>query len=550
MPQNARDKQFRLPKVTIVDFKTIEMDRTLTALFARIHHRGEESRLSKPNTTVETFLEHFAASGSCFQGFEKHPEILRGWLESHLLDLVNRGKHNQQVAAPRPLHGYTYRFRNPRICRDYGSAEHVYEMLAHARNGIGQMAIDGLRSFFFEGVDPNTHKVDARILIDVETQALLSLSPDDMKEDAPLRGSRTATPPLCIGAADLMADDLMRLLLYRGRIPRSVMVEYLKILMAFHLALYHLRLMKLLPELVRRKGEAPCCESARCSVKPGATEAACGDCPFQPGLFLDVRNQPGVLLSALAEKSAEFHFRRIPAFVKALFLVKKLDEFATDQLRLGRLAGGVGRSMSVSELLQLLAEKHSKEKEVYFQARLLNMTDGGGSDESVVVPEWEPILQLGLDNLDAFVECLTAQRGAYVRSFVVKCLDAFMLKNRPGALSVQSRSKNAPRRFTLDSRLLEVLLQINVLAYEPSLGRYHSKPIQLEALLRTLRERYGLYIDKLPIEEGFSDPSIEERQVLRDNTMAFKEKLREIGFFQDLSDASISQHVRPRYQID
>ncbi|MCX6874987.1 MAG: hypothetical protein NTW21_14440 [Verrucomicrobia bacterium] len=136
------------------------------------------------------------------------------------------------------------------------------------------------------------------------------------------------------------------------------------------------------------------------------------------------------------------------------------------------------------------------------------------------------------------------------RTFVVKCLDAFLLKNRPGALIAQARSSRAPRRFILDSRLLELLLQINVLQYDPAKGSYKSEEMQIEKLLDVLKRRYGLHIDSLPVGEGFQEPSIDQRSALKDNRDAFKDKLREIGFFQDLSDAYVTQHVRPRYQID
>lgn len=549
MPQKAKDTAIRLPKVTFVDFKSIEIERTLTALFARIFHEGRDSRLSKPNTTIEDFRAHILEQPDRFEGFDTHPEILRGWLEGHLLDLVNRGKHNQQVAAPRPLHGYTYRFRNPKHCRDYYSAEHLYEMLWHARNGIGKLALESLRKFFFEGVDPNTQEQDADVKIDVETQALLSLSPGHMLEDAPVQGSRNPTPPLCIGSADLLADDILRLMQYRTRIPRSVMVDYLKILLGFHLALYHLRLLKLLPELLERNGVAPSCEVARCPVKPGLQENPFGDCPFQIGLFLDVRNLAGSALAKLAERSAEFHFRRIPAFVKAYYTVKKMDEFADVSLRQGRLPGGATRKMSVAEVLGLLGDKFEKEREIYFQARMLNMGSSNGEADDSEPLEWAKIKSLGLSALETFVECLVAQRGEYHRKFIVKCLDAFSLKNRPGALVAQGRSAKAPRRFTLDSRLLEVLLQINVLEFNPDTSQYQSKEIQVDRLLLVLRKRYGLCIDRLPVGEGFQEPTITEREALRENKEAFKGKLREIGFFQDLSDAYITQHVRPRYHI-
>lgn len=549
MPQKAKDTAIRLPKVTIVDFKSIEMERTLTALFARIFHNGQDSRLTKPNTTIQDFQDHILEQPDRFRDFGKHPDVLRGWLEGHLLDLVNRGKHNQQVASPRPLHGYTYRFRNPKHCRDYGSAEHLYEMLWHARNDLGKLAINSLKSFFFEGVDPNTQEQDAGIKIDVETQALLSLSPGHMLEDAPVQGSRSPTPPLCIGSSDLLADDILRLMQYKSLIPRSVLVEYLKILLGFHLALYHLRLIKLLPEMVRRKGAMPACETNRCPVKPGNAECPLGDCPSQIGLFLDVKNHPGSTPAALAERSAEFHFRRIPGFVKAHYLVKKMDEFASESLQMGKLPGGAHRRMSVPEVLSLLGERHAKDRDVYFKARMLNMTASSGGDDSSEPSEWEQIRRLGLSDLETFVECLMAQRGDYQRRFIIKCLDAFTLKNRPGALMAQARSPRAPRRFTLDSRLLEVLLQINVLEYNSDTGRYRSSDIQVDRLLLVLQKRYGLFIDRLPTNEGFKEPTIEERQALRTNKEAFKEKLREIGFFQDLSDAYITQHVRPRYQI-
>jgi hypothetical protein len=235
--------------------------------------------------------------------------------------------------------------------------------------------------------------------------------------------------------------------------------------------------------------------------------------------------------------------------VKAYFLVRKLDEFASDNLRTGKLPGGSARRMSVSEVLSLLGEKYVRDRDIYFEARMLNMSAEAGSEEDTEPAEWGKINGLGLSSLETFVECLMAQRGEYQRKFIVKCLDSLTLKNRPGALMAQARSPKAPRRFTLDSRLLEVLLQINVLEYNPDSRQYKSTEIQVDRLLLVLQKRYGLFIDRLPDGEGFQEATIEERQGLRENKESFKEKLREIGFFQDLSDAYITQHVRPRYQI-
>jgi hypothetical protein len=549
MALSGDDKQFRLPKISLLDFKTIEMDRVLTCLFARMQHKGEDGRLFTRDNTIETFLAHFGDKKDAYRDFGRYPGIARGWLESHLLDLVNRGKVGKQaVAAPRPLHGYTYRFRNPKHCRDYGAAQHIYESLCHA-DAVGERALAGLRSFFFEGIDQNTQKPEQSAVIDVETQALWSLNQTVVTQDAPAIGSREAIQPLCQDAAALMADDLLRLLQYRSKIPRSVMVEYLKILLAFHMALYHLRLFKFLPELVKNHGRIACDGGQDCPGRPGLASALASPCPSHIGLLLDVQNRPGTAIAELAQASAELHYRRIPRFIHAYFITRKLDEYATLQLQLGRIPGGARRAMSVGEVLELLDPEHDDAREQYFAARVISLRKSLSGEDEVPPPEIEAAMGMGLGYMDTFIECLMAMRGDFHRSFIVRCLDSLLLKHRAGALLAQGRARNAARRFILDSRLLEVLLQVAVLRFRAEEGRYVSEEIQIDRLLAFLRDRYGLFIDELPVGEGFADPSVADREALRMNKVAFKNKLREIGFFQDLSDAYVTQHVTPRYRV-
>jgi hypothetical protein len=156
---------------------------------------------------------------------------------------------------------------------------------------------------------------------------------------------------------------------------------------------------------------------------------------------------------------------------------------------------------------------------------------------------------MGLPAFDTYIEVIMAHRGDFHRRYFVQCLDSLLMKNRPGALIAQPRVKNAPRRFILDSRLLEVLLQIAVLRPGGVVG-YHTEPLRIEEVLSFLRERYRLYIDRLPPGDGFSAPSIQDRVALRENVVAFTARLREIGFYRDLSDAYVTQTVTPRYVID
>lgn len=549
MSLSKRDREFRLPKISYLDFKQIEMDRVLTAFFARLAHNGFPSRLRrKVELSVESFVAEFMEHPEWFTGFKDYPDILARWVETHLLDVVNRGKGSRAVAAPRPLHGFTYRFRNPKHSRDYGAAQHLYEMLYGARNGAGQKAFEHLNHFFFQGHDKVTGKADAATVLDVETQALLRLL--DQVEDAPdTKSGRDSFPPLCVGAADLLAEDIQRLLFYQRFIPRSVMVDYLKVLIAFHLGLYHLRLLKLLPALVRRKGADPTCATGACPMNPKNSETPFGDCPYRVGMFVDVGGQPDTPMAALAERSADTHYRRIPTFVRAYFATKKLDEFAIDLVRRGKLSKPASGEFSVGEVLKLLDTSLKAEREKFYGQRISGLVeDGSGAQDAELDPELKTVTDMGLSEFDTYIEMIVALRGRFHRQYIIECLDSLLLKNRPGAALAQGRTKNAPRRFVLDSRLLEVLLQIAVLKPGGAEG-FHTGDLRVDELLVFIRERYGVFIETLPLGDGFATMSIEDRRALRNNVRAFTGRLREVGFYRDLSDAYVTQTITPRYRI-
>ncbi|MTJ16678.1 MULTISPECIES: hypothetical protein [unclassified Dolichospermum] len=546
---NKKDKDFALDKISYVNFKHIEIDRTLLNLFPRLKFDGYPSRVRNSSLlfTVEKFLEEFIddKNQSKFIGFAEHKDIVSKWLETDLLDLANRGKSNQAVVSPRPLHGNAYKYRNTKYAKDEGSSEQIYWMIYYARKGLGQAARDALKDFIFAGLDQQTDLIllsDQRI--DVETQAILHFD-KQVKKDAEDRSKEPERySPLCIGQADLLADDILRLLTYENYMPRSVLVDYLKTLLSFHLALYHLRLMKLLPALVKRRGSDPTCD--RCPVNPRISSPH-GDCPHRIGLVVDMGDPTNPHMTELARHSADSHYRRIPGYIEAHFITKKLDEMA-EYLRTRNKLSPAGNHFSVGEVLQLLHSSKNKEREDYFKSRVTPLIERYQQGaESSIPPEVQRIINMNLGEFDTYIEIILALRGSYHREAIIKCLDAFLLKNSDLGLLRQSRAKGSPRWFALGSRLLEVLLQIAVL--EPQGTSFVTREIRVDELLTLLRDRYGLYIDRLPPGDGFGQPSIVDQQALRKNVTAFKTRLREIGFFQDLSDAYVTQTVTPRYTI-
>ncbi|SFO15562.1 hypothetical protein SAMN04489713_104309 [Actinomadura madurae] len=540
MTLSRGDKEFRHPGVSYLDYKQLEMDRVLTAFLPRLWWGGKSSILSRTaDLDVEDFTETFREHPESFVGFET--DTTRRWLETHLLDIVNRGKPTQAVAGLRPLHGFTYRFRNARRSRAYGADEQLYEMIHHASDPRrGTRTLEHLKNFFFDGMDQRTEIPRPDADIDVETQALISLS-EAVKRDITDRAAsgkdRRSHPPLYPEASDVLVDDVLRLLFHRDLIPRSVLVDHLKILFAFHLALYHLRILKLLPALVGG-------EPGHFGRRGGSSSYSDRTRP-NGGFFLDVAGIPGTSAARLAERSAAVWFGRIPDFIEATFTVKRLDDLARHLVRRGALRMPDRGFFLVGELLRLLGPEHREERDRFAGGRLA-VIEGTRTSDADTDREIEQILQLGLDDFTAYIQIITAYRVGFHRKYLTGCLDSLLLKKRPGALIAQPRGGD--RRFVLDSRLLEVLLQLSLLKQGDD-GEYYTAALRVDEFLDILRERYGLYIDRLPAGDGFARSTIDQQAAFRANVGAFTARLREIGFYSDLSDAYLTQTITPRYTV-
>ena len=273
-----------------------------------------------------------------------------------------------------------------------------------------------------------------------------------------------------------------------------------------------------------------------------------GGCPYRVYLLADIANAPGSQMASLAERSADVHYGRITGFVKANYTIKKLSELA-DQLvvkgKLTRPEGGFG----VSDLLQLLEPTHKNERVAFAANRLSGILDtSSGNNQNEIASEVQAVLDMNLPEFDTYIEIIVGLLGPGHRRNIVTTLDSLMMKNDKGALLAQPRVRHSKRRVVLDSRLLEVLLQVAVLRPEGDRG-FHTTEMRIEEVLRFLRERYGIYVDRLPPNDGFGEASITDREALRENLSAFKSRLREVGFYRDLSDAYVTQTVTPRYSI-
>ena len=559
MVTRGRAREFRFPQISYVDYKQIEIDRTLLNLFPRLKFNGYLGRIRKQpfQLTVEAFQEELIdeKNKEVFIGFADNPEIVRKWLETDLLDLVHRGRPKQAFVSPRPLHGNVYKFRNADHARDYNTSEQIYWMLYHANKG--QVALSELKKFLFPDMDWNIDRIQQTTSkIDVETQVVLHFDQQVKDDYADKSRNPERYPPLCMWQANIFAEDILRLLAYENYIPRTVLIDYLKTLFAFHLALYHLRIFKLLPELVKRQRSNMFCQVKSCPLIHAKASIA-GDCPHATGLVVEMGDPANGHMIELARRSADAHYRRIPSFIQAQYIIKSLDDMAKYLEKLHKLPMPERGYFSVIELLTLMEDRYKSEREKFFNTRLSELmkknenegkVDENGEQEQTLSPEVRRIIELQLNEFETCLEIIMVNRVQFHRRYITECIDSLLLKNRDAGLLRQERTKEGGvRRFALGSRLLEVLLQIAVLT--PYGTSFATREMRIDELLTLLRERYGLYIDMLPAGDSFGNPTITDLQALQGNKEAFKMRLREIGFFQDLSDAYITQTVTPRYTI-
>jgi hypothetical protein len=244
-------------------------------------------------------------------------------------------------------------------------------------------------------------------------------------------------------------------------------------------------------------------------------------------------------MAQLAQADAAAEYAKLGDLVKSVFGMNQLLRY--------------GREEHISEdpfeVPSLLADS-TPEFEADFKAVLKQIRSLNEDDESLA-PEVEAIFDAGLSSFDTLIELITHVRQAHHIKYLVQMLDKLFQKNSPFGVLVQGKSRANPRRWHLGGRVLEVLVQLAVLkAKDTPHGRqFVTEPILVEDFLTWVERRYGFVIAPSVTDAGRKPISLDEHRAFRENVRAFKDRLREIGFYDDLSDAYNAQTIRPRYEL-
>jgi hypothetical protein len=504
---------FRNELILAADAKSVNLDNTLTNLFMLIRNNGARinMRVKREHTfqSLIEYMENLETHGNMV-GLSEHKEAAEDWLRCNLVNLVFRGNIvKEKISSLRPVHLESFRIRNIAQTRDYNSSDQVFLMLR-----MKQEIMESLKEYLSKGWDNVTKNISKNQKLDVDSAGILQLIKNiqiDPKSSTQLKNVR----PLLEAQANLFCDDILRLLVYKDSIPRNVFIEYLRTLIGFHLSLYTQKVIYLLPKMVQ--------EGTR-NVEDDFS------------MIVDVTDNFESRVSRFACEDMERTINGLYEFFKASFEINAVQK---------RYETTMPAVDSVDQWLLILKNRPDN-FDSYYENKFNVILDKFKPEEDEDKKNLLDSIMYEESFFDKYVMTLLKAKGAYQYRYYQQFIDAISMKNTDYGFLADGRSRKHPRRAVIGSRLLETLVQILVL--EPAPGGFSSRSLSIDELIAKLRSRYGIVINGLN-ELRFNDADLETHMAFKENVDAFKTKLRQIGFYTDLSDAYILQKIRPRYKF-
>lgn len=538
MALDRKHKAFRFPTAMPIDANNVSFEQAFARLLVLVRTKGLPiTTTTKATLHPEDLVEIITHDKEHFHGIKddaQRKRLLEHWLASDFATCVKEGRGHAgeaRIASMKPIHMSTIKLLDPRIrSQDRDVSVFLYNVF---RDSGLLLDAQSLLPFLTLGTtdfgehDLRINESDAKNL-DIEALFLLRLL-EHFKVDMADRKKKVAThDSLCPAQKQLIVSDTARLLVYKQSIPRRELIQYLMMLLSFHTALYCIKTFSLVNGIVETK-KFRC---GRCKGIKGESLDELSTCDHHPDIFVDLTNGQDETCDELAKDNVARHYATMYRYFRSHYKLVKLDEFART------FPGYTG---GLDEAVKFMGHK---DVEAFFRVKLADVTrieDGEEQD-----PEVQAILELKLRPFDAYVEILT-QKTFKTRMRNHKALMASLCGlNRDDGFLHGGRGQK--RKYVMGNQLLELLVQLAVVDARSHHGdvRFYTKPITITDFVKWLGNRYGILIDatRTPTD------SPEVARALEANYSALKDRLRQLGFFTDLSDASISQVIRPRFPID
>jgi hypothetical protein len=520
-----------------IDANNVIFEQAFARLLVLVRTKGLPITSTTKNTLhPEDLVDIIVQDKEHFQGIKDDPRrkrLLENWIASDFTTCVKEGHRRAgeaRIASMKPIHMSTIKLLDPRIrSQDRDVSVFLFNIFRDSGLIIGDH--ESFLPFLTRGtIDFGEHdlKIHEPKELDIEALFLLRLL-EHFKVDMADRKKKVLPHDfLCLAQKQLIVNDTARLLVYKDSIPRRELIQYLMMLLSFHTALYCIKTFSMVNSLVEiRKLRCNRCKG----IKGDSLNELC-QCDHHPDIFVDLTNGQNETCDALAKDNVARHYAVMYRYFRSHYKLAKLDEFART------FPGYTG---GLDELVKFMGHK---DVDAFFRLKLgeVTATEEGAEQD----PEIRAILDLKLPPLEAFVEILT-QKTFKTRMRNHKSLMASLcgLNGDDGFLH---GGRGKKRKYVMGNQLLELLVQLAVVDARTRHGNveFYTKPITITQFVRWLRDRYGILVDTTKTPSDSPDVA----RALDANYSALKDRLRQLGFFTDLSDASISQVIRPRFPIN
>jgi hypothetical protein len=534
---DKKHKSFRFQKIMPIDANNVIFEQAFARLLVLVRTKGLPiTSTTKSTLHPQDLVGIIVQDKEHFQGIKEDPQrkrLLEHWIASDFTTCVKEGRGRAgeaRIASMKPIHMSTIKLLDPRIrSQDRDVSMFLYNIFRDS----GLLDTETLLPFLTRGAvdfgehDLKLHEPQSKDL-DIEVLFLLRLLEHFRMDMADRKKKVLPHEFLCPGQKQLIINDTARLLVYKDSIPRRELIQYLIMLLSFHTALYCIKSFSIVNGIIETK-KIRC---NRCKGIKGDSLNELWQCDHHPDIFVDLTNGQNEACDGLARQNVARHYAVMYRYFRSHYKLAKLEEFARTF---------PGYNGTLDELVKFMGHK---DVDAYFRMKVSDVTATGDGEEQD--PEIKAIIDLNLPPFDAYVEILTQKTFKTRISNHKKLMASLCGLNHDDGFLHGGRGQK--RKYVMGNQLLELLVQLAVVDARTRHGQveFYTKPITITDFVKWLRDRYGILIDTTKTIGDSPDVA----RALEANYLALKDRLRQLGFFIDLSDASISQVIRPRFPIN
>lgn len=547
IPKPSRGYVF--PRLFAVEMNDFDVERLMPSLFHAVVTRGRQRGRANDPMAFNKYLNSLA-NHARLEGFSDTSgrRLLERWVRAAVVRMgrVGRAKKDEQIQFVLPLTLLTYKTGFPTEIRRQRNV-HVFlyrSMLELLRRADARPSPEAEASGLFThafgqgiqlgGAPTYDGKYDGTTELDVQTLLCLCFLDGFDAVSASHREAGSAFGPALPGVATRLASDLLLYLVaYRGALPVAALTRGFLALTNFELFIYTIKLVYATNALVRH-GTVPAAMGG-------------GDVSTPPIIYVDFTCERGSPSDDLARACVERDLEELRAFFESVLLLRTLDRFVEYQSRLQSQLKDLSTPAYLEALTRLRREL---DIEARAQAELesiehetLEAVRGSADEEEVRTTFADVRRRFAGKSLDAVVSLFAMAQGKRaIEAYVSWFWGVGGLQKQFGLLAGNLRGRRN-WRYAMSNDLLAVLLHLAMIERTPRapIDSITMRPrLRLSEFLKFLKSRFGVVVDEGP---DFAQ-SAESTAAAKRNLEALKLRLRQMGFFEALSDDFTAQYLR------